>query len=143
MTTQKQTRLDQFEINEAFGLFPDFQLTRRARLISAALNRYDVRRAGGSYYNHYFKRELGERIEDRDGVPHLFRESYERRGGKWEYCLIDCGKVRDEEKRAREFCAAFSEWFAAQGRPDVRAVLAGDLRYISITDGARGYSFID
>lgn len=157
--SEKQTRLDQFEIKEAFGIWPAFDLTKKARRVSASLFKFDCLCAGSSYKSHQFGKvyKLGEHIEwknaadtsaeFREGTPHLMREVLER-DTKRPGCLIggnyrDCGPVRNWDKVAREVVAAFSQWFKDNGRPDVRAEFGGDLRYIKITDGKRDYSLID
>ena len=157
--SEKQTRLDQFEIREAFGIWPDFNLTKKARRVSAALFRFDCFCAGGAYKSHKFGkvRELSAHIEwknadgtpaeFREGVPHMMREVLEcdpkrpgyLTGGNYR----DCGPVRNWDKVAREVVAAFSQWFKDNGRPDVCARFGGDMRYIKITDGKRDYSLID
>ena len=158
--SEKQTRLDQFEIKEAFGIWPDFDLIKKARRVSSSLFAFDALCAGGgSYKSHQFGKvlELDTRIEwknsdgtpaeFREGVPHLMREYYERdpkrpgvlTGGNFR----DCGPVRNWDKVAQEVVALLSAWFADHKRPDVRAEFGGDLRYIKITDGKREYSLID
>lgn len=163
--SEKQTRLDQFEIKEAFGIWPDFNLTQKARRVSAALFRFDCFCAGGAYKSHQFGtvRELSAHIEwknadgtpaeFREGVPHMMREVLERdpkqpgylTGGNYR----DCGPVRNWDKVAREVVAAFSQWFKDNGRPDVCARFGGDMRYIVIAKtgkecgAGRVYSLID
>ena len=39
--SEKQTRLDQFEIKETFGIWPDFDLTKKARRVSSSLFKFD------------------------------------------------------------------------------------------------------
>ena len=158
--SEKQTRLDQFEIKEAFGIWPDFDLIKKARRVSASLFAFDCLCAGGgSYKSHQFGkvRELDTRIEwknadgtpaeFREGVPHMMREVLERdpkrpgylTGGNYR----DCGPVRNWDKIARAVVALLSAWFIDHKRPDVRAEFGGDMRYIKITDGKREYSLID
>lgn len=163
--SEKQTRLDQFEIKEAFGIWPDFHLTQKARRVSAALFRFDCFCAGCAYKSHQFGkvRELSAHIEwknadgtpaeFREGVPHMMREVLERdpkqpgylTGGNYH----DCGPVRNWDKVAREVVAAFSQWFKDNGRPDVCARFGGDMRYIVIAKTGKEcgagsvYSLID
>lgn len=158
--SEKQTRLDQFEIKEAFGIWPDFDLIKKARRVSSSLFAFDALCAGGgSYKSHQFGkvRELRTRIEWKnadgtkaefcEGVPHMMREYYERDPKRPGVLTCghfrDCGKVRNWDKVAHEVVALLSAWFADHERPDIRAEFGGDLRYIKITDGRRDYSLID
>ena len=157
--SEKQTRLDQFEIKEAFGIWPAFDLTKKARRVSSSLFKFDCLCAGSSYKSHQFGKvfDLGEHIEWKnadgtsaefcEGAPHMMREVIERDPKRPGYLIggnyRDCGPVRNWNKVAREVVALLTAWFADHKRPDVRAEFGGDLRYIKITDGKREYSLID